>query len=77
MRDKVSTENVEMMGIKWERFWNNDREEKNGEGEREMHRAMNHTYYHYELSCQEEHSYYDNKADKNRVASVAKENSRP
>ena len=75
MRDKVSTENVEMTVIKWERFWNNDREEKN-EREREMHRAMNHTYY-CELSCQEEHSYYDNKADKNKVASVAEENSRP
>ena len=35
MRDKVSTENVEMTEIKWERFWNNDREDKNRERERE------------------------------------------
>ena len=77
MRDIVSTENAEMKVIKWERFWNNDREEINGEREREMHKAMNDTCYHYESSCQEEHSYYDNKAKKNRVASVAEENSRP
>ena len=35
IRNRVGIENVEMWVIKWEKFWNDNREKKNGERERE------------------------------------------
>ena len=35
IRNRVGTENVEMWVIKWEKLWNDNREKKNGERERE------------------------------------------
>ena len=32
----MKIENAEMRVIKWERVWNNDREEKSGESDREQ-----------------------------------------
>ena len=37
-RDKMGIENVEMRVIKWERVWNDDREEKNGQRQKERGR---------------------------------------
>ena len=37
-RDKIGIENVEMRVIKWERVWNDDREEKNGQRQKERGR---------------------------------------
>ena len=47
MRDKERIENGEIRVIKWERIWNNDREDKK---ERDREKAMNDTYCNFELS---------------------------
>ena len=36
IRNKMRIENVDMIIIKWERVWNEDRKEKNGERERKL-----------------------------------------
>ena len=59
-RDKMGIENVEMWVIKWERVWNDDREEKKWtKTERERERVMDDICY----NCEP------------RRANVAKENS--
>ena len=37
-RDKMGIKNAKMRVIKWERVWNDDREEKNGERQKERGR---------------------------------------
>ena len=45
MRDKVRTKNIEMRVIKWERVWNDDKEEeKNRKSKREREAKIIITY---------------------------------
>ena len=56
MRDKERIENGEIRVIKWERIWNNDREDKK---ERGREKAMNDTYCNFELSRWKEQNCYN------------------
>ena len=47
MKDKERTENTEIRIIKWERIWNNDREDKK---ERDKEKAINDTCCNFESS---------------------------